>query len=268
MDPHYSPRPFPLVDAGGDGTGDAIAERIRFALGELERLGGEAVDGGSAASLAADIARLVETSSDELDGTKRELWGAVAHARAALRARSERGGPVAVAPRARDRLVNLHEEVVAAEAKAQRKLSAPSAYRKLIEAKKALATALEEHGYLSYDDLEAAMSQVQNNESEEELTRRITQELAAAEAVWAAFEASDPAALPVGVKGDALRARAYRLLGHVVPDVELRRQLDEIVAHGHRQINATQVLEGALRDAGVDPGDDAIAQGERYLRNR
>ena len=268
-----SARPFRLVASASpaqrsatfDRDDVAIAERVRFALGELRRVAVDPVAGRAAEALLEDLERLVEEHAGAYEGTKRDLWAAVANGRAALRAQRERGAPVVISPRVRDRMQALRDAVRAAEAKAQRKMAAPSAYRKLIEARRALTAALEEHGFATGEDFDAAIDKAPR-ETSDELIGRIKRELAAAEAAWAEFESSDAGALPGGTQADALRARGYQLLGRVVTDDVLRRQLDELATRGRRRASAQLVLEDALRDAGFEPGEDALALGESYLR--
>jgi hypothetical protein len=244
-----------------------IAVRIRFALDELERVDVSAAAGRQAGELLADIAHLTEADAESFEGRKRELWAAVANARTAVRREQAtlEVGPV-VPPRLVERIHELDDSVGAAQAKANRKLASPNAYRKLIEAKKDLAAALAEAGFETVEDLDLAASVERQVEAPEAQVRRIREELVAAEAAWAEFEAQDPGALPAGTEGDALRARAYRVLGEVVDDAELHQRLTDLEARGRRGADALAVLEGALRDAGFDPGEDAVALGQLYLR--
>lgn len=244
-----------------------VARRIRFALDELARVDVDAEAGRQARILLEDVARLAEVDVDSFDDRKRALWADVANARTAVRRVQL---PVDDAPAVSARLVarirELEAAVEEAQAKANRKLASPNAYRKLIEAKKALASALADTGFETVEDLEAEAGRPREVETPEAQVRRRRDALEAAEAAWAEFEAHEPGAIPIGTDGDALRARAYRVLGEVVDDAELLDRLADLDARGRRGADALAVLEGALRDAGFEPREDAVALGELYLR--
>ena len=256
----------PASEAASPNVTD-VARRIRFALDELATVDVDAEAGRQARILLEDVARLAETDTDSFEDRKRALWADVANARTAVRRVQV---PVDDAPAVSPRLVaHIHELEAAvgdAQVKANRKLASPNAYRKLIEAKKALASALADTGFESVEDLDAEAGRTREVEAPEAQVRRHGQELEAAEAAWAEFEAQEPGALPVGTEGDALRARAYRVLGEVVDDAELLDRLVDLDARGRRGADALAVLEGALRDAGFEPREDAVALGQLYLR--
>jgi hypothetical protein len=242
--------------------------RMRVALDELTAADADLSASVGAAELLAQMAELVADHDAGRDERKRQLWGAVAEARAARkRAELARSGQDHQGPSAAmlARLRTLHQARLEAEDKARRKLAAPGAFRRFAEARRDEERALADAGFGSWDELEAAA----RGEGPEADTPPVVfdpEVLARAEAAWAAFEAEVPGQLPGTPEADALRNRAYRLLGAVVADDDLVPRLEERAANSERRRAAEVLLANALRDVGIEPQGNLERLAHAYLR--
>lgn len=256
-------RPLRLV--GGDHDVAHITDQLRRTLDGM----GEAIVTDAAAREAAAVldglAELRRGAEGDRDERKRQLWGAVAQARADLNAA---GAPAAAPPRPSSAVVTAVERAVTAveeaEARARKKLAKPSAFKRHIEAKRELEHLLDVHGYADLAQYRAALDGTSAappvDRSEAEAT------LAAAEAAWEAFLAEPPTALAGGPELDALRARGYRALGRVVDDGELQVELARLVDAHRRQAAGADQLRQLLEGAGIAAGADPVAVATLVVR--
>lgn len=261
-----------LVHAAAEEDSDGLrrdAERLRVALDTLEALGpSTAVPQTAVLEMEAISAELVvqrEAAPDGRAEQKRQLWGAVATARAELkRLEGAVTATTAVSGASLAALEALQAERDAAEARARRPMSGGRAYKAFVAARRKLEAALAEAGVASIEEARAAARPADAGELDE-ARRRAEQHVAEAERAWQAFEDRAGGWLPRDAEGEALRARAYRALGEVVDDDDLEWRLAGAIDLARQRHAATVLLESAIRAIGLAPGEDPASVARSIL---
>lgn len=248
-----------LVGSSNPGQGPdsnemaSITARVRLALAEIDSTGtGDTSVGEIAVALLAEI-----DADPEVAESRRRVWGKVAMARADLKRIDGIRVPnsSAVLDSVATRIMELHAITVDLEAKAQRRLAAAGAYRRLVEARRTQQTVLNAAGFDTFEAFNAAsvVDAVADLDAERVRAR---QTLVNAEHEWEALEAQSASRFPAGERGDALRGRGYRLLGEVADDDTMYRRLVDITRTHTRRRAAETLLAGALTELGFDINGD------------
>jgi hypothetical protein len=270
---HTAPPAFgapaaPPVAPASPGVNPAVLE-LANALAEHAASGQASVDpvaAMTAQQLLDELRALRVGAPDQLEERRRQAWQRVVAARSAYKRVLDGGATMPVASVNAADLSRIEQEsrdLDEAERKARKSLSGPSAFKKFAAARRQLEASLAAFGVATIDELrQLATSAVPSGPR---TLSEASDAVAVAEQEWTLLEHQGADALLDSPAADAVRARAYRLLGRVVGDDMLEAELRRIADGSKSNEHATARIAAALGALGVPAGDDPVTAGRAVV---